>query len=87
MLLNEGSAAGRSPRGERGLKSFCIPYDIYNLFGRSPRGERGLKCINEFGGMSTTRGRSPRGERGLKYSFLSVMMKELFVALLAESVD
>ena len=22
----------RSPRGERGLKSFCIPYDIYNLF-------------------------------------------------------
>ena len=34
---------GRSPRGERGLKSVNMACDYLNAHGRSPRGERGLK--------------------------------------------
>ena len=56
---------GRSPRGERGLKSvprFQVPSSVS---GRSPRGERGLK--SSVSAILLQKGcRSPRGERGLK---------------------
>ena len=36
-------ASGRSPYGERGLKSSGKPFRRHAMAGRSPYGERGLK--------------------------------------------
>ena len=55
--------------------------------GRSPRGERGLKSVIERIEACTAFRRSPRGERGLKLLPRFHTQLELFVALLAESVD
>ena len=77
-------ADGRSPHGERGLKSGTHA-GHRGRKRRSPHGERGLKCrvgkapVNEYR-------RSPHGERGLK----SCVRRERCggrVALLMESVD
>ena len=56
----------RSPRGERGLKSFPASAAPVTIPGRSPRGERGLKFLPRMS-RRTVKSRSPRGERGLKY--------------------
>ena len=77
--------SGRSPYGERGLKS--RPDGVYTIEDcRSPYGERGLKyevLCSEFVGF----GRSPYGERGLKYPIIITTTEEKKVALLTESVD
>ena len=57
---------GRSPYGERGLKSGLLHHFPIQPR-RSPYGERGLKFVP--GKRATkTRRRSPYGERGLKYT-------------------
>ena len=56
---------GRSPRGERGLKS-DKKGSKNKLSGRSPRGERGLKLRFFSAVVGIISRRSPRGERGLK---------------------
>ena len=59
--------AGRSPRGERGLKLYYfLGIHLSILPGRSPRGERGLKCFFIAPANLPRMCRSPRGERGLK---------------------
>ena len=63
--------AGRSPRGERGLKWRTARPTVRELKSRSPRGERGLKCCLRPPPAPAQR-RSPRGERGLKLSVLVV---------------
>mgnify|MGYP006906176117 CR=1 FL=1 len=55
---------GRSPHGERGLKSREIDHLIRST-SRSPHGERGLKSF-KYGGIVDEISRSPHGERGLK---------------------
>ena len=56
---------GRSPCGERGLKSPLVrPCGI--TIRRSPCGERGLKSNQAAGVAPQNGGRSPCGERGLK---------------------
>ena len=62
-----GTAYGRSPHGERGLKFLAAARPISNAC-RSPHGERGLKCDTEMGEHCGVKGRSPHGERGLKYN-------------------
>ncbi len=59
-----GDAAGRSPHGERGLKSACSD-EQQSEQGRSPHGERGLKSAFRER-RSCLISRSPHGERGLK---------------------
>ena len=57
---------GRSPRGERGLKSFPIGGAICGMLSLPPRGawiEMRLLLVSR----SQSIRRSPRGERGLKY--------------------
>ena len=58
-------AVGRSPHGERGLKSWPGAIAV-SAAGRSPHGERGLKYLRHFRKMGFY-GRSPHGERGLKF--------------------
>ena len=58
---------GRSPRGERGLKSKTKRTPEATDAGRSPRGERGLKSAVVNIVYRLVR-RSPRGERGLKFA-------------------
>ena len=83
LLLNQ---AGRSPRGERGLKSLDkLATQIVRS--RSPRGERGLKSEPHSERIFWAMGRSPRGERGLKFCLELVKLFVYTVALLAESVD
>ena len=55
---------GRSPHGERGLKS-VIRWVAQGRQGRSPHGERGLKFLGQRGQARPPRG-PPQGERGLK---------------------
>ena len=59
-----GPSSGRSPYGERGLKSVWV-----NAYARrkrrSPYGERGLKYVRDLHGLLIAC-RSPYGERGLK---------------------
>ena len=56
---------GRSPQGERGLKSRSgSRSDSYPR--RSPQGERGLK-LGDNEQIIVPHGRSPQGERGLKF--------------------
>ena len=77
----------RSPRGERGLKSyiqdFLLTQDFSSLSSR--------RAWIEIAGTSIYFGsdkcRSPRGERGLKYQLKLYQKHYLIVALLAESVD
>ena len=60
------SENGRSPCGERGLKSKSTVQNPY-AHCRSPCGERGLKfSVHRFTSFLIPR-RSPCGERGLKY--------------------
>ena len=56
---------GRSPPGERGLKSVVSAVIRTGLGRRSPPGERGLKSMT-CNALSRTIRRSPPGERGLK---------------------
>ena len=70
---------GRSPYGERGLKSDVKRRRHDDGRGRSPYGERGLKSISRLP-IRMARGRSPYGERGLKLSDppgLSVLFRSL----------
>ena len=69
ILLREGRLAGvdgRSPHGERGLKS-GFGLILADRVGRSPHGERGLKSHDINHGATKLVSRSPHGERGLKY--------------------
>ena len=60
-------ASGRSPCGERGLKS-CLPLPCASsTHCRSPCGERGLKFHANRAKARALARRSPCGERGLKY--------------------
>ena len=79
------SGRGRSPYGERGLKSHDVPR-IRAGVRRSPYGERGLKCqgVSHFPAHV---GRSPYGERGLKSVADPLRGAGPQVALLTESVD
>ena len=54
--------------------------------GRSPHGERGLK-FKVPKSIATSPGRSPHGERGLKLKVYLLILYQLKVALLTESVD
>ena len=56
----------RSPHGERGLKSFCIPYDIYNLFVSLSSRRAWIEISSAKAQPVKPTGRSPHGERGLK---------------------
>ena len=59
--------AGRSPHGERGLKSKeSVTCNMRKC--RSPHGERGLKWRDCLILASVGKSRSPHGERGLKWS-------------------
>ena len=51
-------AFGRSPHGERGLKSKTVRILIVRLLRRSPHGERGLKLRGELVGFG-------RGDKSL----------------------
>ena len=76
---------GRSPHGERGLKSIAVLFAGV-FIRRSPHGERGLKSILwhlHYHGC----GRSPHGERGLKFAFLENALYSELVAPLTGSVD
>ena len=58
-------AIGRSPHGERGLKSLdALSATLYRC--RSPHGERGLKALDALS-ATLYLCRSPHGERGLKF--------------------
>ena len=61
----EGMAKGRSPHGERGLKSWALMRPLPGC-SRSPHGERGLKSRFTQPRIDKVR-RSPHGERGLKF--------------------
>ena len=65
MIRRKSDNTGRSPHGERGLKSF-FRWSSYRCQGRSPHGERGLKSTC-CGSPVMKNGRSPHGERGLKF--------------------
>ena len=56
---------GRSPQGERGLKS-VVSAQTVTVRGRSPQGERGLKSSPQSISQNVMKSRSPQGERGLK---------------------
>ena len=60
------SWAGRSPYGERGLKSAGYTSGGTVSLSRSPYGERGLKFSVIPGDIVDAASRSPYGERGLK---------------------
>ena len=77
---------GRSPYGERGLKSREHEDNAGNANGRSPYGERGLK-LEVVVGVYFRLCRSPYGERGLKFRFSGETLRLTRVALLTESVD
>ena len=78
-------ATGRSPHGERGLKSSRKPQRS-EPSGRSPHGERGLK-YQDHRTAAGKPGRSPHGERGLKCGHGRGRLPAHRVALLTESVD
>ena len=77
---------GRSPHGERGLKSRKAARAVHMLFRRSPHGERGLKFCELSVSLSMAC-RYPHGERGLKYRHQNRNVDIREVALLMESVD
>ena len=87
LLQVEGIAEdlGRSPQGERGLKS-DPPSKCVHDGRRSPQGERGLKFPPDAQ-YQTLYGRSPQGERGLKYVLREGLKVPGLVALRKESVD
>ena len=64
-------STGRSPHGERGLKSSGRVAFLPCFAGRSPHGERGLK-FDQLGQHGGGLGRSPHGERGLKFATASI---------------
>ena len=55
---------GRSPSGERGLKSMISNGSATGCAGRSPSGERGLKSSPHTPRSPQIQRRSPSGERG-----------------------
>ena len=60
---------GRSPCGERGLKSSSPRFAITRSASRSPCGERGLKYDVREQNSGGSYSRSPCGERGLKCQY------------------
>ena len=52
---------GRSPHGERGLKSSTLRQGAARLTRRSPHGERGLKFARDFGANFSARSLPARG--------------------------
>ena len=65
--------SGRSPHGERGLKSWRAVAVGRLCACRSPHGERGLKFALNIALAEAVAGRSPHGERGLKFYNLHTM--------------
>ena len=63
---------GRSPYGERGLKSAGYTSGGTVSLSRSPYGERGLKFSVIPGDIVDAASRSPYGERGLKFKLPAV---------------
>ena len=77
--------AGRSPHGERGLKSGTFATHVPNL-GRSPHGERGLK--SEWRSGRRQGGKSLSSRRAwIEITCPRLRGRIRSVALLTESVD
>ena len=57
---NSLEESGRSPHGERGLKSNEEDATVYRMVGRSPHGERGLKYTQELRIVSLLKSLSSR---------------------------
>ena len=77
---------GRSPYGERGLKSKISSIRSKSRR-RSPYGERGLKLWISPSPVSHAKSRSPYGERGLKFYPMRDVFVRGIVAPLTGSVD
>ena len=77
--------AGRSPYGERGLKSVSSPTQVALDGSLSLR--RAWIEISLMADENTNTGRSPYGERGLKSTMSRWLAPTVSVALLTESVD
>ena len=77
---------GRSPYGERGLKS-AVRVEQPAVRGRSPYGERGLKSLSIPPFAALSRSLSLRRAWIEMYGIGSVNMFPAMVALLTESVD
>ena len=85
MIKHACTYSGRSPHGERGLKSW-LSAALHCKASRSPHGERGLKFLC-FSNDRFQLSRSPHGERGLKCDEFTGVLIQRLVALLMESVD
>ena len=80
------AGAGRSPCGERGLKSFSWPFSAFRDVSLPVRGAWiEIKTANRI--MRYRRSRSPCGERGLKSVISGREKRSMIVAPRAGSVD
>ena len=77
---------GRSPYGERGLKSLDF-WRSNRTRGRSPYGRAWIEIRTRLWRFPAPVCRSPYGERGLKCQDRSAGYRRCQVALLTESVD
>ena len=82
-----GKSVGRSPHGERGLKSGVMMSELLLSCCRSPHGERGLK-YKKIASCYDTMALSLSSRRAwIEISASLSKSKKLSVALLTESVD
>ena len=92
-FVNPCLAEGRSPCGERGLKSYRLLWKHWEQC-RSPCGERGLKSV-VLGLIFIGLCRSPCGERGLKLivgvglakGYQSLPMRGVWIEILLDCLN
>ena len=65
LVLNSRIYCGRSPHGERGLKSFCVS-PLSTILVSLPTRGAWIEISDVRFSFSSIEGRSPHGERGLK---------------------